>query len=637
MANYTVTFPTGSPAWNLYQRLKQGGVGDADIDTGYPEIDYAKKTRKTVHQGDHKIDETEVLNYALEHYERFQLAIKETMGYDVPWSLDDLNPATDFDAKIRGKVGGAIAAFNKILVAQGLKEGTARYKELLAVALYAFTVSNASSIPIGLRSDLEKEKLNGVLYYLASHGGGLGLSGMDNDCPIEATALGALAKACGACTEESKVLYAVFRAAGLQPKILHVIPDYKDQVPEGTFHASVSLNLGGKTRIFDPALKNENAAPLYKAQKFLWWYEETGAEVLAGHFSNLGAGYLNIGEVARAIATIKIALKIDPGSYEAHLDLGNAYGLKGDFDKAIAEHKIALRINPTLDCAHHNMGIAYDKKGEPKLAMAEYKAALRINPDNAHVHSSLGALYAQNNDWDRAIAEFNIALKSDPKFADAQYNLGYTYALKGDFDRAIAELKIAVKLNPLSAKIHRALGVVYEHKGELDGAIGEMGATVKLDPGDAEAHYFLGCYLAQKGIKYEKQDNKPEALRMFERARQEGNKAKSLGFSVPDEYFNGLKITDERAPATEDRPAPALSPVDQFIRSGDEYYTRNELAKALAAYQQAAKANPQSATAINGIWNTYKALGDKVKAKQACEEYKKVSHDRKMACETAED
>ena len=247
MTSYAVAFPTGSPAWNLYQRLKQNGVGDADIDTGYPVTDYAKKTRKIVHH-DHKIEETEVLNYALEHYEKFQLAIKETMGYDVPWSLDDLNPATDFDAKIRDKVGQAISAFKKILAAQGHKEGTGRYDELLALSLYAFALSEASSIPIDLKREMEKEGLTGMLYYMANHGGGLALSGIHEHCKSEATALESLAQACGDCSEESKVLYAVFKAAGLKPKSLSVIPDYEDQVPAGTLHISVGVRLGEKTR-----------------------------------------------------------------------------------------------------------------------------------------------------------------------------------------------------------------------------------------------------------------------------------------------------------------------------------------------------------------------------------------------------
>ena len=139
MSDYAVTIPQDSPVFKLYQKLKADGVKDADLDTGYPATDYVKKTR-TITRKDHKVDATEVLNYALEHYERFQLALKETTGYDVPWSLDDLDPATHFDAGLREQVDHAIAAFRKVLADKGLETGSSRYNELLAVSLYAFAL-----------------------------------------------------------------------------------------------------------------------------------------------------------------------------------------------------------------------------------------------------------------------------------------------------------------------------------------------------------------------------------------------------------------------------------------------------------------------------------------------------------------
>ena len=266
MAGYTIAIQQDSPIYKLYRKLKDDGVKDDDLDTGYPQTDYVNKTRRIVHQDDHQIEAREVLNFALEHYERYQLAIRETTGYDVPWSLDDLNPATDFDAKIRDKVDRAITAFKQSLSAKGLKEGTGRYNELLALALYAFTLTcqpinvggrQAVEIPIVLSQELSKEKLIGVIDYLVENGGLLSTPNQE-DCKLEANVLEALAKGCGWCTEHSTILYTLMKRAGLNAKMLFVIPsarsNRKADLAATTYHMSVSVQLDKKMRIFDPSM-----------------------------------------------------------------------------------------------------------------------------------------------------------------------------------------------------------------------------------------------------------------------------------------------------------------------------------------------------------------------------------------------
>ena len=129
-----------------------------------------------------------------------------------------------------------------------------------------------------------------------------------------------------------------------------------------------------KRGIFDPALKESNAVRLYRDRKFIWWFEETSAEFLADHYSNLGP---EVGD--RGIAAFKTALKIDPGSYQAHLGLGAAYVNRGKLDLAFAELKTVSK-STGLEIGAFHLGLAYAKQGKPKLAEAEYKIALRIQP-----------------------------------------------------------------------------------------------------------------------------------------------------------------------------------------------------------------------------------------------------------------
>lgn len=489
MAGYTIAIQKDSPIFKLYQKLKADGVKDDDLDTGYPETDYVNKTRKIAHQGDQVINETEVLNYALENYERFQLAIKEIIGGVVPWSLDDLNPATDFDAQVRDKVGCALNAFQKILAEKGFKAGTDRYNELLALSLFAFTLASQPAgdakapIPKTIRQELAQEGLSQVEDYLARNGG-LALGAKKNDCVLEAMALQALAAGCGHCTEQSSVLYSVLRAAGLKANFLYVksgvTANQKLGAEPGMLHVAVSVKLNKKRRIFDPTFQKANAEPFYKSRKFAWWFELTPTEFLIDHLINLGNDYARRGEPGQAVRLLQGAIRLDPNSLIAHMNLGDAYTRTGEPDLAIAEDETAVKIDPRSAEAYMNLGVAYDRKGDLDRSIAELKTAIKLEPDFAEAHFNLGFEYLRQHRWDLAIAENREAIRLEPKYADAHNNLGISYAQKGELDRPLAQYLKAVALNPNHADALNNLGDAYTAKAAQYTKVNDRAGVLRL-------------------------------------------------------------------------------------------------------------------------------------------------------------
>jgi hypothetical protein len=323
MSDYVIAIKQDSPIWNLYQKLKADGVSDADLDTGYLERDNAKKTRKTVNQGDQKIEEPEILNYALEHYERYQLAIKETTGYIVPWSLDDLDPSTDFDEEIRYRADRTISGVKQVLSAKGLKEGSDEYNELLAVSLFAFArapkpklesgIYTTAVIPKYISRELEKQGLKEVTDQLARHGG-LARSMLKKDCAQEAPALTALAKRCGHCSEESYILYGLFKRAGLKAKMFFVRPN----------HVAIGLPLGKRTRLFDLFNGISNAGPFFQAHNTPVWSEQSEMEFLSYYYNNLGGYQFDQGNFRSAVDLYKKALTLNPYSALVRKNLAQA-------------------------------------------------------------------------------------------------------------------------------------------------------------------------------------------------------------------------------------------------------------------------------------------------------------------------
>ncbi|GEM_PF-817303 len=390
MAEYPLTFKKDTPIWKLYQELKRGGVQDETLDMGYPDTDYVHQKRTQIQAVDHVIQEPEVLNYALDRYEKYQQVIQETTGYVVPWSLDDLDPKTKSDELIRQRATHAIQAFRDILTSKGLSAETDRYQELMGLSLYAFAMAgkqfgiSKASIPEDLKVELVKEGLEKVVTYLESKGG-IGFALVTQDCAVEATALEALEKGCGWCTEGSSILYPLFRMAGLKANFMFgkAKPDIAirlKNIPKlggRLLHVSVALFLDKRVRYFDMALKRSDGALAY-SQLLQWWIEWSNRDFMSAHYSNLGADYGDKKEWDLAINKLKAGIALDPHHADTYYNLGVIYARKGELDKAIEVCEQAIEIDSELMQAHDVLGLFYTKKGNVLLKSGEKEVALRF-------------------------------------------------------------------------------------------------------------------------------------------------------------------------------------------------------------------------------------------------------------------
>jgi tetratricopeptide (TPR) repeat protein len=229
----------------------------------------------------------------------------------------------------------------------------------------------------------------------------------------------------------------------------------------------------------------------------------------AGDHVNLGADYMDQGQIEDAIAEFEEAIRLDPDNALAHFNLGVAYQYQGKLDQAIAEYQEAISIDPDYAEAHNNLGIAYDDQGKPDEAIAEYQEAIRINPDYALAHYNLALAYYAQGKPDEAIAAYKEVIRVDPDSADAHYNLGITYYDQGKLDEAITEWQEAIRIEPEDSMTHNNLGRAYFDQGRLDEAITELEEAIELDPDNAQAHFNLG-------LVYRELNQVNEAIAEFE-------------------------------------------------------------------------------------------------------------------------
>ncbi len=418
------------PTWALHRTLALRGVTDAELDQGYFKTDYVNRGRTRVRAGDGMIEKKEVLEYALENYQKYHDAIRADLDLEIPWTLDDLSPETSFDALLRQKVHLTLRAIDRMLAAAGYRRGDGHYDELTAVSLYAFALASTkgtrpvAEIPREIGVELGEARLDGVLSYIWENGG-LGRADVREDCLLECDALGALENRCGRCSEDSKILYALFRMAGLDARFVYGRIDYRSlQNPDlapGFLHFSVALEMPGRRRIFDLANRSSNAERLYE-RKLDWWFFGTNREILSLHYAGLCIRHVKISEPDNAIVACEKSLQLDPDSFVALTNLGAAHAKKRSYWQALQLYRRALAIEPGSAEAHYDLGGVYFAAGEERRALQSLDRALELYPDFADAHNALGAIYLERGELDQAARHFGRALqiRPDPLF---EYNL----------------------------------------------------------------------------------------------------------------------------------------------------------------------------------------------------------------------
>ena len=208
--------------------------------------------------------------------------------------------------------------------------------------------------------------------------------------------------------------------------------------------------------------------------------------------------FLQLGYWQNGITLFEHAVSVTENNYQAHNNLGTAYG-PADLDKAAFHYKAALKIKPEFAMAHYNLGIIYTKRGQIDEAVDHYLKALHIKPDYFDALNNLGIIFLNKGDYDQAVLYFKRALKTDSKKADARMNLANVLFLQSKPDEAISKYWEILQTDSENADVHYNLAYVLSTQGKLDEAVLHFNETLRIDPKYSKAHYNLGNILLSQG------------------------------------------------------------------------------------------------------------------------------------------
>lgn len=167
----------------------------------------------------------------------------------------------------------------------------------------------------------------------------------------------------------------------------------------------------------------------------------------------LGHAYIDLKLWDDAQKELEEALRLDPNSSSAWLDLGVVFYHKGLIDEEINCYNEALQAELKLpEKAQHlaiiynNLGQAYGRKGQTANAFWAFSKLVERKPILRKAYLNLGLACLALRRFEQAISSFESELEFNPDSDEAYVGLGIAYRELHDYRNAIAYLKKALTL-----------------------------------------------------------------------------------------------------------------------------------------------------------------------------------------------
>ncbi|MDZ7621868.1 MAG: tetratricopeptide repeat protein [Candidatus Competibacteraceae bacterium] len=167
-------------------------------------------------------------------------------------------------------------------------------------------------------------------------------------------------------------------------------------------------------------------------------------------------------------------------------------------DHALASLDLALALDPKMAAAHLLRARILLDQGDRDQALAGLRRAVAAIPRDRNLRMSYARLLIDAGQLDKARREFAILLNQDPKDTDSLYALGVLAAETRQFDLAEGYFLDLIKRNVRLADVYFELGRVEEQRGDYAKAR-EWYERVKDEERYLSAQMRMGVVLAKSG------------------------------------------------------------------------------------------------------------------------------------------
>jgi tetratricopeptide (TPR) repeat protein/HEAT repeat protein len=196
----------------------------------------------------------------------------------------------------------------------------------------------------------------------------------------------------------------------------------------------------------------------------------------------LGRLYSQTGDDARALKSLRAALKLAPYSVETRLRIITLLDRASRSDEALDEYRKLVRIAPGEPRYQIELAKRLYQAGQQKQALEVLERCGRRFPGDASVHSILADLFTRWGDPARATRASRALVRIEPRDPAHLINLGEQYFQSGDKRRALETWKRLLRVIPRRYEALAALAEVYGNHNMLQQAITTYRKAIRLRP-----------------------------------------------------------------------------------------------------------------------------------------------------------
>jgi len=235
----------------------------------------------------------------------------------------------------------------------------------------------------------------------------------------------------------------------------------------------------------------------------------------------LGDLHAAMGRNLEALAQLDRVLTARPDDYEALLVRSLALEGAGRSEEAEAASRRAIDLRPQDWRGYYGLGLTFFRRARYAEAVDPWSRVITLAPDNAGAHRNLGSTYFRLNQFDHAIEAFRRSIEIRPN-AMAFYNLGAALFYVERWEEAVAAFEKAVALNPsdpwtwgnLGNACRWVPGREERMREALGRAVGLMRERLDREPGSGDDWGRLAGWLANMGCRDEAERAARRALEM---------------------------------------------------------------------------------------------------------------------------
>ena len=212
----------------------------------------------------------------------------------------------------------------------------------------------------------------------------------------------------GACATEKKDFMNSAREFESRTLFAPAMQEYEEAIEENPNNAEAYYRIG--------ALANEIGNTAFAAQKFRQALNidanHPGAKrALTTYHINRGAIARQQGRLGEARSELQAAVRVDPSSSLAQLELGRVHEAEGRLDAALQAYIASAAADPQNIDIQLALGQGYLAQKRYAEAERALKAVLATNPDRAEAYTGLGVAYFHQGKQQAARQSFEQAIR----------------------------------------------------------------------------------------------------------------------------------------------------------------------------------------------------------------------------------